>query len=79
MTSDRNLIAAADTQTAIQAVAMAEASGESTLVQTHVVRSGDTLWDIAKEYNVSISALKEQNQLTSSRLRPGDKIQIPNR
>ena len=79
VTSDRNLIAAADTQTAIQIVAMAEASGESTSVQTHVVRSGDTLWDIAKEYNVSISALKEQNQLTSSRLRPGDKIQIPNR
>lgn len=44
----------------------------------HVVRSGDTLWDIAKEYDgVTVDKIKRLNNITNSkRLRPGQKLKI---
>jgi len=44
----------------------------------HVVRKGDTLWDIAKEYDdVSVEKIKSLNNLkNSNRLQPGQKIKI---
>lgn len=43
----------------------------------HTVRSGDTLWDIAKEYNSTIDSIRELNQLgNSSRLKPGQKLKV---
>lgn len=45
--------------------------------QSYVVRSGDTLAGIAKRQNTSISELKRLNNLRSSRLRVGQKLQLP--
>jgi membrane-bound lytic murein transglycosylase D len=44
----------------------------------HTVRSGDTLWDIAKLYDgVTVNQIKELNNITNARrLKPGDKIRI---
>ena len=44
----------------------------------HVVRKGDTLWDIAKEYDgVTVDKIKSLNKLkNSNRLKPGQKIKI---
>lgn len=44
----------------------------------HVVRSGDTLWDIAKEYDgVTVEKIKELNNITNTkRLKPGQKLKI---
>jgi membrane-bound lytic murein transglycosylase D len=44
----------------------------------HVIRSGDTLWDIAKLYEgVTINQIKELNQINNARkLKPGMKIKI---
>lgn len=43
----------------------------------HTVRSGDTLWDIAKEYNSTIEILRELNQLgNSSKLKLGQKLKV---
>jgi len=44
----------------------------------HVVRKGDTLWDIAKEYDgVTIDQIKKLNNLSNSnRIKPGQKIKI---
>jgi len=44
----------------------------------HVIRSGDTLWDIAKLYEgVTINQIKELNQiLNAKKLKPGMKIKI---
>ncbi|HEY2954899.1 MAG TPA: LysM peptidoglycan-binding domain-containing protein [Candidatus Eisenbacteria bacterium] len=42
-----------------------------------VVRSGDTLSDIAKRSGVTIAALKRANGLNSSRIRAGWKLKIP--
>lgn len=42
----------------------------------HVVRRGDTLWDIAQAYGVSVRRLKLENSLGSN-LYPGTKLVIP--
>ena len=43
----------------------------------YTVKSGDSLWSIAKKYNVSVSDLKEANGFTSSLLTIGDVLKIP--
>ena len=44
----------------------------------HVVRKGDTLWDIAKEYDgVTVDQIKRLNNLrNNNRIKPGQKIKI---
>jgi membrane-bound lytic murein transglycosylase D len=44
---------------------------------TYVVRTGDTLYDIANDYKVSVNALKQINGLRSSRIYPGKELRIP--
>lgn len=46
--------------------------------QVHIVRSGDTLWDIAKEYNnISVTELKRLNShLNFKRLKPGMEVKV---
>ena len=44
---------------------------------TYTVVSGDTLWSIAKKYNVPVNDLKEINNLTSNLLSIGQQIIIP--
>jgi membrane-bound lytic murein transglycosylase D len=58
----------------------ATASGAGTAVQrrVHIVRRGETLYGIAEQFNVSLSALLSANRLTTrSVIRPGDSIRIP--
>lgn len=43
----------------------------------HIVRSGDTLSEIAKAYGVSSSAIMKANRLKSSQVRVGQKLFIP--
>jgi membrane-bound lytic murein transglycosylase D len=44
----------------------------------HVVRKGDTLWDIAKEYDgVTVDQIKQLNNLrNSNKIKPGQKIKV---
>ncbi len=44
----------------------------------HIVRKGDTLWDIAKEYDgVTVDKIKSLNNIKNTRrLKPGQKIKI---
>ena len=44
---------------------------------THVVQSGETLWDIAKEYETSVETLAEINDLDDSdRIKPGQRLAV---
>ncbi len=44
----------------------------------HIVRSGETLYSIARDYDVSVAALSEANELTTtSYLHPDDELIIP--
>jgi len=42
----------------------------------HVVRYGDTLWDISQKYDISISNLKKLNNKRSNKIKPGEKLII---
>lgn len=43
----------------------------------HVVKRGDTLYDIAREYNTTVRAIMEANGLESNRLSVGQELTIP--
>ena len=43
----------------------------------HIVEAGDTLSDIASNYNSNVKAILSSNQLKSSIIRPGQKLIIP--
>lgn len=47
-------------------------------LRLHKVRSGQTLGEIARRYQVSVSALRHINGLSSDRLRVGALLKIPN-
>jgi LysM repeat protein len=44
---------------------------------TYTVKSGDYLWKIAQQYNTTIAAIQETNNLTSYQLRVGQVLTIP--
>lgn len=44
----------------------------------HTIQSGDSLWGIAKKYNIDLSLLKSANpEVRADRIRPGDVLNIP--
>lgn len=45
---------------------------------TYVVQRGDTLYQIANQYNTTVTELKRLNQLTSDVLQIGQVIKVPN-
>ena len=45
--------------------------------KTYKVRRGDTLYDIARKFGISVSALRRANGLTGSRIYPGEVLRIP--
>lgn len=45
---------------------------------TYTVKSGDTLWSIAKQNNISVDSLKSANNLSSNLLSVGQTLIIPN-
>lgn len=47
------------------------------VARQHTVKSGDTLSEIAQQYQVSLSNLRGYNSLKSDTLRVGDKLRIP--
>jgi len=42
----------------------------------HTVRSGESLWTIAKKYQASVDRLKSLNGLRSGALRPGQRLRV---
>lgn len=44
---------------------------------THKVQSGESLYIIAEKYGVTVSDLKEANNLTSNNLKAGQKLKVP--
>jgi membrane-bound lytic murein transglycosylase D len=55
----------------------APAPAEATAETMYRVRKGDTLYDIARKFGTSVSALKRINGIRGSRIYPGDMIRIP--
>jgi membrane-bound lytic murein transglycosylase D len=44
--------------------------------EAHTVRSGDSLWQIARNYQVTVTELKRWNHLHGSNLKPGEILRI---
>jgi hypothetical protein len=51
--------------------------GEVALAKTYRVRGGDSLWEIARRHRTSVDRLKRANGIRSSRLKPGQVLEIP--
>src|SRR5690606_12665461 len=46
-------------------------------VRTHTIRSGDTLFSLAKRYNTSVNELRKLNNLKGSMLSKGKQLRVP--
>ncbi len=55
----------------------AAGGGDAAEWTTYAVRSGDTLWEIARRYRVGVAELREWNALRSSRIKPGQELKVP--
>ena len=50
---------------------------DTSTTTTYTVKSGDSLYSIAKKYNTTISAITNLNNLTSNNLKIGQQLKIP--
>ncbi|WP_053363011.1 C40 family peptidase [Bacillus sp. FJAT-27251] len=64
------------TVAAPQENAQASTASASTSSATYVVKSGDTLWGISRNYSMSISQLKSLNGLSSDVIHPGQTLRV---
>lgn len=53
---------------------VAKVSGNRTGEIRYVVRDGDTLWDIAQQYNVRVEDIRRWNNLQGNTIRPNDEL-----
>lgn len=53
------------------------APGENTVNDVYIVQKGDSLWSIAKRFNVGVSEIKNANNLTSNLISVGQSLVIP--
>ena len=53
------------------------AGGGSSAATTYQVRKGDTLYDIARQFGVSVTEIRRLNGLNTPRIYPGDVLKIP--
>jgi LysM repeat protein len=51
-------------------------SGE-TVAPFYIVQSGDTLWEIALRFNVSVDALRAINNISDDVIQPGQLLYLP--
>jgi membrane-bound lytic murein transglycosylase D len=61
------------------AVASSGSTRAAATSATYRVRSGDSLWEIAKRHNMTVNQLKQMNNLRSNTVRPGQVLRVSRR
>ncbi len=54
----------------------ADSKGQTEKTQTHTVKKSETIWRIAKRYNMSVEELKDINNLSSNSLKNGQRLSL---
>lgn len=54
-----------------------KAKKEQAETSTHTVKSGESLYLIAKKYGITVDALKKANSIKNNQIKPGQKLTIP--
>lgn len=52
-------------------------TGSERRVAEHVVKAGETLWSIAREYGASVRAIQNANRIEDNVIVPGQRLRIP--
>ena len=52
------------------------APGEKVARKTHIVKRGESLWQIARNYSVNVSQLQRWNRLGGHALKPGQALTV---
>jgi LysM repeat protein len=65
------------TQSSLAASIKSDTSKSPKVPRRYIVQEGDSLWKIARRFNVDMEILKEHNQLKSDAIRPGTTLKIP--
>jgi LysM repeat protein len=66
-----------DLEHALRTLASAMQTKTAKTSKLHIVKSGENLEKIAKEYSTSIDAIRAENNLSKDTIRPGQKLTIP--
>ena len=77
MAQDSAAVAHDSTPAAITPLATGDSLRKEPLPQTHTVRKGDTLWDLARFYGVSVDRLRTVNKLSGDVILPGRTLLVP--
>lgn len=67
----------AGSEEAVAALEKARETRTQQKYERYTIKRGDTLWKIAKKFNVSVSTLREENDLKRTRMRLGMVLRIP--
>jgi len=81
ITAKQELMIPARSATALPSAAGARPAATTrataaTTPKTYRVRSGDTLFSIAKQFSITVAELKRLNSLSSDRIKPGDQLTV---